>query len=123
MEEYGTEEVISILLKTIPFFTGEIDLDDDASDIDKALGYLHLHLTKVHNILSKCHRKNQKNRDPEGTRKTFDLINAINISAVVLFQRFPKSEKYLKEWRGAINMLPTAHDANHTIHKMPEMIQ
>lgn len=123
IDEYKFEDVIGALLKTIPFFTGKIDFDDGVSDMDKALGYLHLHLTKIHNTLERYHKKNQKNQDLVATQKTFNLINALNISAIVLFQRFPESEKYLKEWRNAINMLPTIHDANHTIHKMPEIVQ
>ncbi len=123
MDEYKSEDVAIALLKSIPLLTGKIDFDDDISDIDKAMGYLHLHLTKIHNILERYHKGNQNNRDIAATRKTFELINALSISSITLLQRFPESEKYLVTWRSSMNLLPTVHDVSHTIHGMPEMVQ
>ena len=67
----------------------------------------------------------QKSRDIEKTKRACNAINALNLSMILMLEKFPDSEKSLLVWRGAYNLLPYEKGDHEKadFHEMPEIVQ
>ena len=77
----------------------------------------------MHTILVRIHVNNQNKKNAEGTKNSFDMINEFVGRAILILQRFPQTEEYLRVWRSILNLFSTQHHLDETIYPMPETVQ
>ncbi len=123
MNSYGWDDLTIALYHIMWVLVSDIDLDDKKSTTDKLTALLHIHFSHMHANIMRIHVNNRNKEDANGTEYSFNLINKFTWRAIAILRRFPDTESYLKIWRNGMNVLPTQHHLDHTIHTMPETVQ
>lgn len=107
------QDTMHILVPDI--HTGDID-----SISDQIVALLHTHFTRMHDKFLKWSTIHVGQSNKVDTRKWLNNMISYFIS---ILERFPHTDLYLIAWRDRINLYPTTHHLDHTIHQMPEAIQ
>ena len=97
--------------------------DDKKNTIDTLTLLLQIHFLQMHDILAKIHVRNQNQKNVEGARSSFAIINELTWRALEILQRFPDTEVYLSIWRDGLNFSSIKGYLDDTIHNMPETVQ
>ena len=103
----------------------QLETDNAESYSDRAMQSIHIHGMNIHTQMKHILEIAQKSRDIEKTKRAFNAINALNLSMILMLEKFPDSEKSLLVWRGAYNLLPYEKGDHQKadFHEMPEIVQ
>jgi hypothetical protein len=108
------------LQDTMHILVPDFHTEDIDSTSDRITALLHTHFTRMHDKFLKWSTVHIDQSNKVDTRKWLNSLISYFIS---ILERFPHTDLYLIAWRDRINLYPTTHHLDHTLHRMPETIQ